>query len=419
MNARTVRFAVLALFTAVLAPVPSRADINVGSNGLDGEFNPSANVEIDLRLACTAPWDASPRPASPPNSPSCIPGNGVYDAEKWAVVFHYTSVNIPSGVTVTFRNHLANPPVIWLVSGSVTITGAVYLDGVGSAPIGVPAKGGPGGFEGGVQHSGSSAPHSAGRGPGGGSAPPGDFGAGGYGTLGAGNITTTYGNPQVLPLIGGSGGAGYTYGSGGGGGGILVASNTTIHIGGLLSTHGGAACAAGSGSGGAIRLLANRVEGSGTLDARGGGVQGGCGGAAGGDGRIRVEASSPEQIQLVQSGYPPYTSGSPGPVFPGPTVPTVRVLDIATIPVPADPRASYPSPDTTITSAGPAAVRLEATSVPVDGSWIVAVRVVPVVGPDFTVNATLQSGTLAQSAWTAQITFPGGASAVQARAYRQ
>jgi hypothetical protein len=56
----------------------------------------------------------------------------VYDADKWAVVFKYTSVNILGGKKLTFKNHATRAPVVWLVSGNVTISGTVDLSG-GSA----------------------------------------------------------------------------------------------------------------------------------------------------------------------------------------------------------------------------------------------------------------------------------------------
>lgn len=37
-------------------------------------------------------------------------------------IYHYTSVNIPSGVTVTFKPNAANTPVVWLVQGNCVIS---------------------------------------------------------------------------------------------------------------------------------------------------------------------------------------------------------------------------------------------------------------------------------------------------------
>lgn len=88
-----------------------------GADGSDGAFSPVASVQVDLTLADTqANWET----AANPN-----PGEGVYDPNRWAVVYRFSSVNIPAGVTVTFRNYAARAPVVWLVSGSVTIAGTI------------------------------------------------------------------------------------------------------------------------------------------------------------------------------------------------------------------------------------------------------------------------------------------------------
>ena len=99
---------------------PSLAQVNSGSDGHDGAFNPTQNVEIDM--------------AAHPDG-----------------IYHYTSVNIPSGVTVTFKPNAANTPVVWLVQGNCSIGGSVSL--VGKAVDGSTGSdgktGGPGGFAGG------------------------------------------------------------------------------------------------------------------------------------------------------------------------------------------------------------------------------------------------------------------------------
>ncbi len=97
---------------------PVAAQFNNVSDGSDGAFAPVADVEIDLWLAADASWD----------TPSLVAGQGVYDADRWAVVFKYTTIDIPAGVTVTLKNHPSNPPVVWLASGDVTIAGTINLD---------------------------------------------------------------------------------------------------------------------------------------------------------------------------------------------------------------------------------------------------------------------------------------------------
>ena len=44
-------------------------------------------------------------------------------------IYHYTSVNIPAGVTVSFIPNAGNKPVIWLVQGDCAISGIVSVIG--------------------------------------------------------------------------------------------------------------------------------------------------------------------------------------------------------------------------------------------------------------------------------------------------
>jgi hypothetical protein len=92
----------------------------------------------------------------------------VYDSEKWAVVFKYSSVTIQGGATVTFRNHASRAPVVWLVNGDVTIDGTVSLDGQNSLWAPWLAEPGPGGSRGGSGSYAPGATEAAGFGPGGG-----------------------------------------------------------------------------------------------------------------------------------------------------------------------------------------------------------------------------------------------------------
>src|ERR1017187_4034379 len=84
----------LHLFVFLLLPIVCLAQINTGSDGSDGPFNPTANTVINM---ATHP-------------------NGIYQ---------YTSVNIPANVTVTFTPNANNTPVVWLVQNDVVINGIV------------------------------------------------------------------------------------------------------------------------------------------------------------------------------------------------------------------------------------------------------------------------------------------------------
>jgi len=149
---------------------------NSGSTGADGPFSPTATTTLTL----------------PPSG-----------------VFNFTTVNIPSGVTVRFTKNAANTPVTILASGDVTIAGTIDVSGSpggsGSsqtllAPSG--GSGGPGGFSGGSGSNGiASTIGGAGLGPGGGSgnAPGVAFdGGGGFGTA----ASSPCGPPGTGPAYG-------------------------------------------------------------------------------------------------------------------------------------------------------------------------------------------------------------------------
>src|SRR5690606_12281095 len=90
--------------------------------------------------------------------------------------------------------------------------GTVGLDGQHWLSSPLQAEGGPGGFRGGVATFGPGGPTGgAGLGPGGGGQQSNAGGPGGYGTNGnhdtADQRGLAYGNPSLIPLIGGSGGA--------------------------------------------------------------------------------------------------------------------------------------------------------------------------------------------------------------------
>ncbi len=256
-----MRYLLLALSVALPAGAGWSAISVPGANGSDGALNVTANTVLDLSLAPTAAWDANPP----------TPGRGVYDPEKWAVVYKYSSVNVASGTTLTFKNNLSFAPVVWLVNGDVTISGTVNLNG--SLYGATTSEPGPGGFHGGPTGAG-------GLGPGGANVA--STASASYGTKGTGGgagAGDPYGNPQILPLMGGSGSS--NRGSGGGGA-ILIAATGTITVNGAITANALRGWFSGSdGSGGAIRLVAETISGTGQLRA--------LGNTYGGDGRIRLE----------------------------------------------------------------------------------------------------------------------------------
>jgi hypothetical protein len=424
-------FALPALVVAFVLGIPQRgaADIVVpGADGSDGAFNPTdPNTVIDLSLAPTGTW----------NGTNQNPGHGVYDPDKWAVVFRYSSVNIPSNVTVTFKNHPARAPVMWLVSGSVTIAGSVILNGQDGHPngqVGYVAEPGPGGFRGGRGWF-YTTPGAGGFGPGGtrtlasscGTCPAGaSFGTPGAPAdhPGAPAVPPTYGMAWLLPLIGGSGGAGgdrsacqtqTSAGGSAGGGAIVIAGAQTMTFNGQIRANGGTSdYFASTGSGGAIRLVADTMQGTAALYALGGTPFPGY--VRGGKGRIRLEAN---HNTLNLTADPPPSADEPGPsavIWPSDNVPAVRVLSVGGVPAPTDPHASffYTLQDVSLSSVLPQTVVVEARNMPVN--WNVLVRAVPKYGPDFSVLVTYVSGNETLSTWQADLTFPNGFSAIQVRA---
>src|SRR5690348_17104938 len=78
-----------------------------GADGADGTLsfpNIARTNVIDLSKVSTGAWNGTPATA----------GNGIYDPDKWAVVFRYSSVTIPPNAVVRFKNHVSRAPVIWL-----------------------------------------------------------------------------------------------------------------------------------------------------------------------------------------------------------------------------------------------------------------------------------------------------------------
>lgn len=376
------------LTVLLLGVPPAWAQFENGSDGSDGTLDCDAliaaygcpvgcdpcAVEIDLGLAAT---DICGPGGSEPcmwDSPSPVAGQGVYDPDKWAIVFKYTTIDIPATVTITFKNHPSGAPVVWLASGDISIEGAVTLDGEdGSASI-LPwffAEPGPGGFAGGRDW--SDVLRTAGFGPGGGTPVDCDGGHGSpasYSTAGHSPCNdppgsgSTYGNVWIFPLIGGSGGAGSAFGGqtggGAGAGAMLMASSGGINLEGSINATGGnGGQGSGGGSGGGIRLVANTISGPGQLRATGGG--GDLWYHRAGDGRIRVEGYS---IDLSDAGVPPWISSTPFPVFWDSGIPILRVAAIDETPAPSDPLAGPASVDVTVLTSAPVTINIEATNIP-------------------------------------------------------
>ena len=385
-------------FAAVLLlTLGARAAITVpGADGSDGVLNITTNTVIDLAQAAPGNWDAN-------NSANV--GKGIYDASKWAVVFKYSSVTVATGATVTFTNHASRAPVVWLVSGNVSIAGNVSVDGQQFAVAPLLAEPGPGGFRGGMASYSTGPKAGAGFGPGGGFQQNNAGGAGGYGTAGIGGSApgAPYGNPSLVPLLGGSGGAGdpeFTTnreGGGGGGGALLVACTGTVTIGGEVRANGGTGRAigfnvdAGGGSGGGVRIVCSDLVGAGRVNATGG---------------------SGWQIAANDTAL----------LWPPSDAPEVKIISVGGAAAPADPRASFGSagadvalPETTTTQ-----VVIETRNV--EQASQVQVRLTPRANTNASViNAAVSSvvsTTPLVVRWTATLPVNVGYSAVQVKVVR-
>jgi hypothetical protein len=395
---KTMKQKILQTVFAVLLCAGANAQVNTGSNGSDGAFNPATNTVINM--------------ADHPDG-----------------IYQYTSVNIPSGVTVTFIPNAANTPVVWLVQGSVTNSGVINLlgsDGVNSGTGGV---GGPGGFRGGNPGGGGSTP-GEGAGPGGGMA--GSLKAIGgnasYGTLGVVNANVQadpgeiYGNTFLVPLIGGSGGGGNNGASGGGGGGaILIAANDTILLDGTINAQGGSGgygignYTAGGGSGGAVRLVGTRIRGGGAMLVNGGyAVYPYYGTIIAGTGRIRFDS--------LDNTFTGYTSGTTNRGYQPIIIPPpnqavgLAIQSVGGVAVVANPTGASLTPDVIVPGqqANPVSIVVHCVNIPLNTDIIVDVK--PANGSTVRVVGANNTGTQASSTATVSVTMPRGAGTIQAKA---
>jgi hypothetical protein len=380
------------VWTVALTPPALAQTFNSGSTGADGVFAPTTSTTLTL------------------------PANGI---------LNFTTVSIPSGVTVRVARNAANMPVTLLATGNVSIAGTLDVSGTSGGNVmdgtflgSNGGAGGPGGFDGGNGANGvASTIGGTGLGPGGGAA-----GAGaGYAAAGGvvsptGTPGAPYGNAELLPLIGGSGGGGgdaplgsTSAGGGGGGGAILIASSGTITLTGTISARGGSGGGGnnpgGGGSGGAIRLVATTITGAGgTLDVRGGSGNSGIGIASGGGsvGRLRLEAYANSAVLNVNAVPPSVALPSAVALAGGPTL---TITAIGGVPTPTALTASFSTPDITLPAAiaNPVTVTLAASNIPPGTAVTVVVN--GQTGGSAAVVTTL-TGTMTSSGATAVVTIP-------------
>jgi hypothetical protein len=380
---------VLALSTVAV----SAQTFSSGSDGSDGAYSPSGPAGTVILFDPTQ----------------------FHGSQVGANIFNFTTITIPSGVTVKFSGNTLNGPIFWLAQGDVDIEGVLDLSGGNGAPAALsttsferqPSVPGSGGFAGGVGGNPTQLPLPGG-GTGGGVPLPNGTGQSGH-----------YGGDQLLiPLVGGSGGAGAAYGDnshldaggGAGGGAILIAGSTHITVNGTINANGGQpglaiqACA-GGGSGGGIRLVSNVIAGTGTLSAVGGSLNQCSSGNQVGVGLIREESSTTffpgtangtlvesTPIQLLLP-----TAGSP----------TASVISINGTPVTPN---SNTFPDITINTTAPVPVIIETQNIPPNASITLTILDENNV-PDTAVQAPpLTNCNSNVCSTTVNVTFPFGAS---------
>lgn len=429
---------VAAIAAAGLGPTHAFA-FESGSTGADGAFNPTVNTQLQL----------------PPTG-----------------IFNFTTVNIPTGVTVTFRKNATNTPVTILASGNVTIAGSINVNGSNSTNAGaagdgnlgddgIPGAGGPGGYDGGAGGVVSSGRGGNGLGPGGGNG--GNFvsnwgqtegGGGGYNGGGGwghawnngyrdnyGNTGTggpSYGSTLLLPMIGGSGGGGggggtafRGAGGGGGGGAILIASSGTVSITGTIYARGGHSglsagpgfgAVGGGGSGGAIRIVATTISGNGTIDAYHGysgyrnsgdwtnGTYAYNDNSAYGAGANGRIRLEAETFTRTAASNPTHVFGAPGSVFVA-GLPTLRIASVAGVDAPAAPTGNA---DITLPAdtANPVTVVLNTTGVPVGNTIKLTVK--PANGASTSVISPALSGTTDNATASVDVNLPSGPSVLEA-----
>ena len=380
--------------------------VNSGSNGSDGAFHPKTNMVVDM--------------ADHPDG-----------------IYHYTSVNIPAGVTVSFIPNAKNTPVTWLVQSSCVINGEVDLSGQTPQDNGgtlnlIGGAGGPGGFRGG--NAGESG--KLGLGPGSGS--PAAYGA--LPTVWDGTTdvpylesgSSIYGSQFILPLIGGSGGERFFFrytdgrtissGGGGGGGAMLIAAPESVELSGSISSRGGAGgfyrCGdgcygfAGGGSGGAVRIVTRTIRKSGGIDCSGG--TGPSTRMRGGRGRVRFDVFESNfgghVVGVFTQGFQPIILPAAGQGI------QLAIASVAGGSVPANPSSSLANPAVIVPAqqASSVPVVVQCFNVPLNTPITVTAR--PANGAAVSASGLNSSGTTTASTATVNLNLPRGSGILMAKA---
>jgi len=329
-------------------------------------------------------------------------------------IYNFKTIQIAAGATLRLSGQVFATPLYFLAQGAVTVAGTIDLSGQNGV---VPATSG--------QRTGPTIPGAGGYG--GGAAA---FGASaalsGLGPLGgAVNGLTCYGHllgspggasatQFLVPLAGGSGGAGNVANGGAGGGALLIASSVSITVNGTITAAGGSGAqtnggnGSGGGAGGGIRLVAPTIAGAGTgtITAAGGnpGYNNSCNNT-GANGIVRLESF--QYTFNGTTGGNLYTASPVALFLPAAnTQPLITVTSINGIAVPASPSGTFTVPDVLLNSTSPLTVNIHATNVPV--GTIPTLYFATQNFPDQTIVPTALAGTPTSSTATATVTLNPG-----------
>ena len=399
-----MRAKVLQAMVAVLICASAEAQVNSGSDGHDGAFNPTTNTVINM--------------ADHPDG-----------------IYHYTEVNIPAGVTVSFVPNAANTPVVWLVQSNCLVSGGVDLSGQ-TQTEGTGGGAGPGGFRGG---NGGNNP-GVGFGPGGGAAAIRPYGnsdamslasSASYASVGwtwaqNGPEATLYGSQFLLPLVGGSGGGGGGGLGGGGGGGVLLLAAQNVVLYGTITANGGNGVSSGgfgnssgAGSGGGIRIYASLFRGNGGLSVSGGSFFASTSGSSyasgnGGNGRIRIDCTD---SQFGGSIGNQFTEGFQPILIPfGRTGVQINILSVGGSALPANPSSTSANPAVVVPAqqSNPVLIVVGCSNLPLHTPVTVSVK--PANGAMVSAVGYNNTGTVSNSTATVLINMPRGGGVIYATA---
>jgi hypothetical protein len=150
---------------------------------------------------------------------------------------------------------------------------------------------------------------------------------------------------------------------------------------------------------GAIRLVANVIEGNGSVTAA----------------VVRAEANSLSPSVVLTPNTIAVSPGTSPTLWPANNAPVVTIVSVNGSSVPSDPAAQVASsPDLSISTNNPVDIILQSQNFPPSGT--IVLRVTPKYANFFNVNATFQSGSFTQANWKATTVLPGGFCVLQAHA---